>query len=156
MEAEIVSLEAKRHAQDLRESWQGRILAHTQKRAIGLVVLSMLAHNFDEAMPVLLRVVFPGFEGLRLPGLCSAGKVDRNGTIVADYLDRDGRKHNDVVIFTSLDHLQGAFRRVADELKLTDQERLELFSAVKRWVVADRRIDPTMDPRDPEAKRLVH
>jgi hypothetical protein len=31
-----------------------------------------------------------------------------------------------------------------------------MFAAVKRWVVADRRLDPNMDPQDPDAKRLVH
>jgi hypothetical protein len=46
-------------------------------------------------------------------------------------------------------------RRLADRLKLTDQERLEFFTCVKRWLVADHRLDPTMDPADPDAKRLT-
>jgi hypothetical protein len=46
-------------------------------------------------------------------------------------------------------------RRLADRLKLSDQERLEFFTCVKRWLVADLRLDPTMDPMDPDAKHLT-
>ena len=51
--------------------------------------------------------------------------------------------------------LRNDFRRLADKIKLSDADRVELFAAVKNWVVADRRLDPTMDPKDPDAKRLV-
>jgi hypothetical protein len=50
--------------------------------------------------------------------------------------------------------LRNDFRQLADRLKLNDADRIELFAAVKNWVVADRRLDPTMDPKDPDAKRL--
>jgi hypothetical protein len=50
--------------------------------------------------------------------------------------------------------MRDAFRRLADRLKLNDADRIELFKCVQRWVVADRRLDPTFDPKDPDAKRL--
>lgn len=147
---------ATKHAQALRDMWQGRVLAATQGDPIGAVALSVLAHSYDEAMPVLLRVVFPGFEGLRPPLLCSAGKIAKTGSVVADVIRRDGSRVKETVLFRNELALQSAFRRLADTLKLSDDDRRELFGAVQRWVVADRRLDPTMDPRDPEAKRLVH
>lgn len=152
----VVDLTAVKHAQDLREIWQGRVLAHTQGKPLGAVVISVLAHSYDDAMPTLLAVVFPGFSGLKPPGLCSAGKIAKTGAVVADVIQRSGARVKDAVLFRNELALQSAFRRLADQLKLADGERRELFGAVQRWVVADTRLDPTMDPRDPEAKRLVH
>jgi hypothetical protein len=31
-----------------------------------------------------------------------------------------------------------------------------MFKCVSRWLRADRRLDPTFDPQDPDAKRLVN
>jgi hypothetical protein len=37
-----------------------------------------------------------------------------------------------------------------------DKERIEFFEMVKLWLAADERLDPNMNPNDPDAKRLVH
>jgi hypothetical protein len=153
----VLSLDGtfERHAQDLRETWQARVLAGTKGR-LNAIVLSVLAHNFDDGMPVLLRVVYPGFVSIQPPFYSSAARIMRSGQIAADVVDRDGRTTKNEEVFRSTRHMEGTFRRLADRLKLTDAERIELFAAVKRWVVADFRLDPAMDPRDPGARRLVH
>ncbi len=149
----------KRLAFDLRSSWQCRALAGTQDK-LQAIVMSVLAHNYDEAMPVLMQIAFPGFqvghEPIRHAILCSAARVDKAGQIVADVVSRSGLKTKNYVLFESELQMQGVFRRLADMMKLDDHERIEMFHAVQRWVVADRRLDPTMNPLDPEAKRLVH
>lgn len=143
---------------DLRSSWQCRALAGTESK-LQAVVMSVLAHNFDEAMPVLMQFAFPGFrpghEPMRHALICSAARVDKAGRIVADVVSRYGSKTKDFVLFGSERQMQGAFRRLADMMKLDDHQRIEMFHAVQRWVVADRRLDPTMDPKDPDAKRLA-
>lgn len=156
MEAEVEALDLRRHAEELCQTWQGRALAHTVDSYFFCVVLSVLAHNYDDAMPVLLRAVFPGFRSIRPPFLGSAGRVAKSGAVVAKVVRDGGVIEPRVVIFRNLDRCKGAFRRLADKLKLSDAERVELFTAVRRWVVADERLDPTMDPADPDAKRLVH
>ena len=150
------TLDPRRHVQELRETWQAKALAHTQYSYFGRVVLSVLAHNYDDAMPVLLSAVWPGFRSLNPPFLGSAGRVAKSGAVVADVVRDGGIIEKQVRIFRSLDRLKGAFRRLADQLKLNDADRVEMFSAVRRWVVADTRLDPTMNPADPDAKRLVH
>lgn len=45
--------------------------------------------------------------------------------------------------------------QLADRLKLTDGERIDLFIAVRHWVKADHRLDPAFDRRDPDARRLT-
>lgn len=151
----LETLNGRRHAQDLRETWQGRAMAAARGK-LGMVLLSVLAHNYDEALPTLLRVVFPGFTEPALPCLVSAAKVAKTGAIVADMLGRDGQKHSNVPLYQSEIKLRDDFRRLADELKFNDSDREQMFLAVQKWVVADRRLDPAMDPKDPDAKRLVH
>jgi hypothetical protein len=149
----------KRLAFDLRATWQARVLLAAQAKTdgvIGAVALSVLAHNYDDAMMPLLQVLFPGFESITPPFLCSAGKVDKSGAVVADMVERAGKIVKNYRLYRDEIALRDDFRRLADELKLADADRVELFGAVKRWVVADRRLDPNMDPQDPDAKRLVH
>jgi hypothetical protein len=139
---------------DLRASWQARVLAGTGGH-LGAVVLSVLAHNFDDAMPVLLRLVFPGFTSIAAPFYCTAAKVDKAGRVVADVVTKDGQIVKDAKVFDNEEQLRDAFRRLADRLKMNDSDRIELFKCVQCWVVADRRLDPNFDPQDPDAKRLV-
>jgi hypothetical protein len=148
----------KRLAFDLRATWQARALAGTEGK-LQAVVMSVLAHNYDEAMPVLMQIGFPGFEVGRAPLrdaiYCSAARIDKAGRIVADEVNRYGTKTKNSVVFDSEVQMQGVFRKLADMMKLSDTDRIDMFHAVQRWVVADRRLDPTMDPKDPDAKRLV-
>lgn len=149
-----LSREAKL-AIDLRDTWQGRCLA-TARGKTAAVMLSVLAHNYEEALVPLCAVVFPGFSGhLPAPYLTSAAKVGKSGEVVADMVTKAGKHAKNFALYRSEIELRDDFRRLADFLRLNDGERTELFGAVKRWVVADRRLDPNMDPKDPDAKRLT-
>lgn len=139
---------------DLRASWQARVLVGSQGAARA-VVMSVLAHTYDEAVVTLCAAVFPDFDGsLKAPFLTSAAKISKTGAIVADVMDRSGIEHKDQKLFETETALRDAFLALADRLKLNDQDRIELFRCVLRWVVADRRLDPNFDPRDPDARRL--
>lgn len=148
-------LDFRRHVQDLAESWQGRCLRATDGTKMGAIVLSILGHSFDTALPVLLQAVYPGFRSIAAPFICSAAKIDKRGFVVAGMVMRDERIIEDRILFLSLNQMQGAFRSLADRLKLNDEDRRQLFICAKNWVVADRRLDPAMDPADPGARRLV-
>jgi hypothetical protein len=164
--AVIEHLDPRRHAQDLRQTWQGRALAAAlaageyavPRDKLGMCMLSVIAHNYDDtdALPVLLRVVLPGFRSIGVPFLCSAAKIAKTGDVMADVIARGGRRFKNQRLFRSTRAMEGEFRRFADRLRLTDAERVEMFGAVKRWVVCDFRLDPNMDPADPDAKRLVN
>jgi hypothetical protein len=144
---------------DLRETWQGRVLAAAEGRMM-VVASSILAHTYDEAMAVLFRVVKPKCwdafrQTLRTPFLCSAGKIDKRGRIFAQTVLRDGRVKRPMTLFKNTREFEYECRKLADRLKLSDDERVEFFTVAKNWVVCDYRIDPTMDPKDPDARRLV-
>jgi hypothetical protein len=153
----VPSLEVapERHAQDISETWQARVLAGADGK-MQAVTLSVLAHSYDEVMPVLLRVVYPGFTTIIPPFYCSAARIVRSGQVVADLVTRDAQIVRNAYVFRDTRHMERMFRRLADKLRLSDDERVALFNAVKAWVVCDFRLDPTMNPADPEARRLVH
>lgn len=138
---------------DLRGSWQARALA-AAKGQTAMVLLSVLSHTYDDALLVLLPLVFPGYIEPALPCLASAGRVAKTGAVVADVIRPDHVLVKDVPIYRTELALRDDFRKLADRLKLDDADRIELFKCVQRWVVADRRLDPSFDPQDPDAKRL--
>lgn len=141
---------------DLRGSWQARALVETKGPA-RMVMLSVLAHTLEEAVITLCFAAFHDFDGrLPIPALVSAARIAKTGAVVADMVDRFGTIKKDTVLFKTELEMRDAFRRLADRMKLSDSDRIEMFKYVQRWVVADRRLDPTFDPQDPDAKRLVH
>jgi hypothetical protein len=145
-----------RLAFDLHDSWQARVLleSHGTLRAI---ILSVLAHNFDAAVLTLCALIFEDFDGsLPLPSLTTAAKISKSGRVVANVVDRDGVIIPDLVIFASEQTMRDTFRHLADHCRLSDSDRTEFFKCAQAWVVADRRLDPTFDPKDPDAKRLIH
>lgn len=143
-------------AEELRESWQGRALLYSRKmEQFAPALLSLLADNYDETMPFLLRAVFPEAAGIRTPFYCSNPKIDKRGRIVADCIERDGERVKNKVIFVTAMQMEAIFRVLADRLKLNDDDRRELFVCIHHWVKADMRLDPTMDRLDPDAKRLT-
>lgn len=153
MEAIIDHLLMEQRAGELRDTWQGRALAEIQG-PFRAVLMSVLAHNFEGAIYTLCAVVIPNFDGsMPAPYLTTAAKISKTGAIVADVCERDGTIKEEV-IFVSETQMRDTFRKLADRLKLSDADRIEMFKCAQRWVVADRRLDPTMNPQDPDAKRL--
>lgn len=150
----VEARELERQAKALRDSWQGRVLAGARGHT-GAVVLSVMAHNFEGAILTLCQVVWPGFKSIKPPFLCTAGRIHKTGAVIADVVETDGRISKDQFIYRNDIAYRDDMRRLADRLKLDDRERLEFFTCVKRWLVADQRLDPTMNPADPDAKRLV-
>lgn len=152
----MLATEVERNvAFDLRGSWQVRALGEA-KGQTWMVLLSVLAHTYDAALLVMMEIVYPDFDGsIPAPHLTSAAKIDKTGAIVADVVDRNGII-KETVIYPSEIALRDDFRRLADHMKLHDSARTELLKCVQRWVVADRRLDPNFDRRDPDAKRLLN
>ena len=131
-------------------SWQVKVLRHADG-VDAAVILSMLAHAYDvEGLLALL----PDFV-LCPPFLGTCGKIDKRGRVCADIVFDDRPPMKQQPLYASEFALRDAMRRLADRLKLTDADRSEMFDLIRRWIVCDFRLDPTMDPADPDAKRLV-
>ncbi len=137
-------------AETLRDSWQGRTLGAARGK-LAAVLLSVLAHNYDDAMPALLRAVFPGYTGVAAPFLCSAGRISARGRVYAKMVNRAETEAVDTVLYRDETELQNAFRTLADTLKLSDTDRIDMFQAVARWIVCDYRINPNTGEKETAA-----
>lgn len=152
---------------ELREGWKGRLLRLTCERtglvgrvrarsSLGAVAMSVLGHSYDRQLLALMAACFPPFFSIDPPFLCSAGRIDKAGRIIADIVFYpDYMPTRQVVIFKNVFEMETCWRRLADRIRCSDPDRLEMFAALKAWVVADMRLDPTMNPADPDARRLV-
>lgn len=133
----LPKLDVKRHAQDLRTTWQARAIAEStgKTRAVVLIVLSM---NYTHAMQTLLRVL--GFRDIQRPFLSSGATIQLSGKLTCDVTEKSGLVAP-AVVYESTDDLNRDMRGLADRLKFTDPERIEFTAAIQRWVVADLRIN---------------
>lgn len=136
---EATRLLLHKHAQELRDTWQCRCLAESTGK-LRAVVLSVLMHSYTQAVPILLRVAFPGFRDIMRPFIASAATIILNGKVGCEIVPKSGIR-SWMVIYDSEGELIKDFRDLADRLKLRDAERIELTAAVKRWVVADLRVN---------------
>ena len=142
-------------ADQLRESWQGRAIRFTLKRPIRYVLYSIIAFHDDEAADTLFRAAIPDYRGLYLPQLCSEGRISKTGSIVADMINKEGLKVFSAIMFLNEEHMQTSFRHLADDMKLNDDDRRDLFKCAQSWIRADFRLDPTMNINDPDARRYA-
>jgi hypothetical protein len=149
-----LDLDFHRLHRELREGWQCRVLAKARGHTRAIVA-SIMGHAFEGAILTIMQAAFPGFERLEPPFICSAGRIDKAGRVIADVWEKSKTISKDQVMYANSIIYRDEMRRLADKLKLTDQDRLEFFTCVKRWLVADLRLDPTMDPTDPDAKHLT-
>jgi hypothetical protein len=130
---------AAKVAGQIEEMWQCRALRASDGR-MRQVMLVMLAKEYAAAMPVLLRVAFPGFVDLSLPMLVGYATIVWSGRMLCDLMDRDGIIKKET-IYDSVEEFIAEARRLADGLKLNDKDRYEMFTVLQKWVVADHRIN---------------
>ena len=136
----IQPLAIERHAQDLRRTWQARALAETKDKTRA-VIRAILTHSYGEAMPILMRVVFPNLRGEWLPMFVGTAKIIKHGIVICAVRNHERMMVPNVPVYESTEKMLWAMRKVADQLKFTDAERIEFIEATKRWIVADERID---------------
>ena len=104
---------------------------------------------------ITYRLIFLSVFSLECDRTIFDFKEVKHAVIVADMITKWGTLQKRYVIFDDEKQMEGVFRRLADRLKLSDGERVDLFLAARHWVKADQRLDPSFDRRDPDARRLV-
>jgi len=142
---------------DLLDSWQAKVLRSTRGRLYA-VMLSVLFCKYDDdpRFRLLLHLTHGGFRP-RMPFICEAPRINKAGEVEVRLFDTDERTYLTkewVKAYDSEIAFRDTLRRLADHLRLPDKDRIELFDACRNWLNHDNRIDPTMHPQDPDAKRL--
>jgi hypothetical protein len=127
-----------KHADEIREMWQSKAL-RASKGKLRKVIIVALAKEYPAALVTLMKVTFPGFVDFDRPFFSSYAHIDLGGNIVCDMIDRDGSKVQAQI--GTEDSFIYAVRKLADELKLPDKDRSEMFVVLQKWVASDKRVD---------------
>lgn len=106
-----------------RDSWQYRAIERTKGNStpLGALLLAVLGRNAKNP-----------------PWFGSTAEITENGLVVTSLTTKDRRMHfphvvGDVAFLTS------SFSELADDLKLSDPDRIELFRLVRQWCSKDHR-----------------
>lgn len=137
--AEQATVLTHKHAQELRDTWQARLLAEAEGREYA-VAQCIIALEWPTALPVLMRVVFPGFLDIKRPFLTGYAVTQIDGSVWCSMIDRDYSWCN-VRVYDHERDLTAEYRAIADRLKLNDADRTMMFDALRKWVTSDLRID---------------
>lgn len=110
----------------IRAGWKFRAVTATQanQTPLGCMVLRVTNHPVSKPPRFSLR----NHSAAILP----------NGQVVADFQDRDGLGFRATLIGHVHD-IRDQFRFLADHLKLSDAERLEMFAELRKWLSRDLR-----------------
>lgn len=126
-------------AGELREMWQSRMLVACDglERAI---LVRMFIKAYKDAIKILLAATFPGFRDLGLPQIIGHAKIAPSGRVIAEVLEKN-RSIRTHILFETQEQMRARFAHIADRIKLNDFDRIELFTMLQGFVVADLRVD---------------
>lgn len=124
---------------EMTQMWQVRALREAKDK-ISRVLLVVFAKEYAAALPILLRVAIPGFEDIQAPFLSGYASIMPSGRLVCDMTCSDGLIRKTEIYHTT-DEFNSDMRRLADKLKLSDEDRDEMFMLLRKWIVSDLRID---------------
>jgi hypothetical protein len=82
----------------------------------------------------------PWYRHDRVPRFLKGPTIKPDGKMVAPYIGLDLVYRPEFYFSPSPTHFQNDFRQLADDLKLTDKERLEMFDKLSTWIFKDERI----------------
>ena len=129
----------RKHAQELRDTWQARLLAEAEGREFA-VALAVICLEWPTALPTLMRTVFPGFVDITRPFFAGYARTQIDGSVWCGLIDRD-YEWRYIRVYTSEHDYVTAFRVIADKLKLNDDDRTMMFKVLRNWITSDMRID---------------
>lgn len=105
-----------------RATWQFRAIQNTRAHTtrLGCIVLAILGKS------------------RHLPAFGPKAVITKDGLIVTSLTNKDGVRGGHII--GPVRETVEEFWRLADNLKLADNEREELIAALRKWIVADERV----------------
>lgn len=124
-------------AEEIRLMWQARALLGSKDK-IQRVLLVAIAKEYPEAFKTMLRAI--GIRDINRPFLCSYAWIVPSGHIVCEMIDDVGRKRK-IAVYDNENAFIYDMRKLADDLKLDDKDRTEMFTVLQKWVTRDERVN---------------
>jgi hypothetical protein len=125
-------------AEQIRETWQSRLLREADTFQ-GRVLVGVFAKEYASALVLLLRAD-TSFVDIERPFFSGYAMITPSGRLVCDvtYEDESVRKYE---VYKTEQEFINDMRKLADKVKLSDEDRTSFFDVLKRWVVADMRTE---------------
>lgn len=136
-----MSLLAHKHADEIRGMWQSRVLKAADAK-LQRVMLIAIAKEYPADLLLLLRATF-GTAEIGKPFYSGYATILASGRVVCMQHDVDSNRlvwKGVVKVYDNEDQLISQTRRLADKLKLSDADRIEMFTVLQKWVARDDRI----------------
>jgi len=107
-------------------TWQYRAIAKTKanQTVIGAVLLAVLGKATSHP-----------------PRFGAGAVITPEGMVMALFQDRTLKKT--LAPISPIGEFVDTFRRLADDLKLGDADRIAMFSEVRKWIIKDDRTEPS-------------
>ena len=120
-----MATEAQDRAEAERQSWQFRAVLATRgnQTLMGTVVLAVIGRNAKNP-----------------PWIEEPFTILADGTVITDVVTRDRWLHKNQPLFHVSD-LVSEFRRLADHLRLSDDDRIAMFAELRKFIKLDMRAD---------------
>lgn len=125
------------------EMWEARVMRAARGR-LGRVLLQSLKLDYvgvtATSWVTWLSWVFPGFDGhLKPPLFVGHARIELSGRITTMVYDNHGLFRREA-IYRHKDEFLSEMRHLADDLKLADFERVQMFALLGKWISSDLRI----------------
>lgn len=82
------------------------------------------------------------------PTVGMTGWIDKHGRMRSHYVTKARDVIPDCFLGVTATEVSEGFRRLADDLKLEDEDREALFGTIRKWVVKDERATSNMEATD--------
>jgi hypothetical protein len=105
------------------DNWRYRAIRHCRgnQTPVGTLLLAVINRNAKNP-----------------PWFGATAEITRDGKVISSFTDRHRKLYFPYFIGTVAD-FTATFSKLADELKFTDEERIELFRLVRQWCARDLR-----------------
>jgi hypothetical protein len=123
---------------EVSEMWQVRALREA-KGKVARILLVAFYQEYAAAFPILLRAV--GIVDVVLPMYSGYATIMQSGRLVCDQMIDRAKTTEKTTVYRNEGEFIKDMRDFADRLKLIDKDREEMFAVLRKWVVADLRID---------------
>jgi hypothetical protein len=123
-----------------RASWQWRCLAELREMRGARLVPSTEGAILMQAFHKQRARVFPRVSG--------QGWINADGNVLCNMWDGDGVLRTNWIVAYSVQDFTNGWRVLADELHLSDKDRVELFNHVRGWIGRDYRVSIPLSASD--------
>ena len=129
-----------KHGDEIRQMWQCRALSEADGK-LQRVLLIALLKEYPADILLLLRVVF-GTTEIPDKFYSDYAAILPNGHVACEQTEnRNGVKWSGFVkVYESENAFLYETRKLADKLKLSDDDRSDMFCVLRKWIVKDMRI----------------